>query len=111
LDPSLTSGGIIATIGIGTVFFALVTLIGLVSAMAGLLAEPSPEPKASAAAPPAEPASGSGEDSAAEPDYQQIALSAYAYHRRATTRVKGSTPSTSWDVAGRIRELGRRTQS
>ena len=36
MDPSsLTSGGIIATTGIGTVFFALVTLIGLITVMLG----------------------------------------------------------------------------
>jgi Na+-transporting methylmalonyl-CoA/oxaloacetate decarboxylase gamma subunit len=122
LDPSLTSGGIIATIGIGTVFFALVTLIGVVTAMARLSTASAPEPEPSAAPLPKVPASAAAGDSvsekseappaeAPEPDFQRIALSAYAYHRRTTTRVKGDTPSTSWDVAGRIHELRRRTAS
>ena len=45
---------------------------------------------------------------AVEPNYQQIALSAYAHHRRITTRVKSDEPSTPWAVAGRIREPNQR---
>jgi hypothetical protein len=113
LDPSLTSGGIIATIGISTVFFALVTLIGLVSLMAWMLA-PEDAPASETALPPhlPEPAPSAETEPApapAEPDYQQIALTAYAYHRRATTRVRSGEPSSSWEVAGRIRELNQRT--
>ena len=121
MDPSLTSGGIIAAIGISTVFFALVTLIGLVSVMGRVLAPseaPAAAPQPADAFPPsaseeAKPESASAEAEAepasAEPDYQQIALIAYAFHRRATTRVRSGDPSSTWAVAGRIRELNLRT--
>ena len=117
MDPSLTSGGIIATTGIGTVFFALVTLIAVVSAMARLLRESpaggaaadSPgSPVAETSASAGEPALATPETATHEPDFQQIALSAYAYHRRSTTRVKSAAPPTSWEVAGRMRELNQR---
>ena len=60
---------------------------------------------------------GSAETGRAEPagaaatDFHQIALCAYAYHRRATTRVKSDEPSTPWLTAGRIHELNQRRDS
>ena len=60
----------------------------------------APEPAPSAEAEPA--------TAPAEPDYQQIALTAYAYHRRATTRVRSDEPASSWEAVGRIRELNQR---
>ena len=118
MDPSsLTSGGIIATTGIGTVFFALVTLIAVVSAMARLLREspangaPADSPDSPVAETPtnaSEPESTTPAPSTPEPDFQQIALCAYAYHRRTTTRVKSDVLPTSWEVAGRMRELNQR---
>lgn len=108
-------------IGISTVFTALVVLIGLVTLMGRVLSpqEPAPEPNPAQAAGDSqrEMASGQKEESeveaAATPetDFNQIALSAYAYHRRATTRVKSDEPSTSWQMAGRIRELNQRRES
>ncbi len=117
MDPSLTSGGIIATTGIGTVFFALVTLIAVVSAMArrmrespadGAVTDSSASSVAETSPSTEEPKSSSPEPATPEPDFQQIALCAYAYHRRTTTRVKSDAPPTSWEVAGRMRELNQR---
>ena len=129
MDPSLTSGSIIAIIGISTVFVALMTLIGLVTVM-GRAFSPRPVAPEPDAAQPAEghaPVGASGsaqaravesaETAKAEPagtaatDFHQIALSAYAYHRRATTRVKSDEPSTPWLAAGRIHEINLRRGS
>ena len=122
LDPSLTSGSTIAIIGISTVFVALMTLIGLVTVMGRVFSPPPVEP-AEGHAPVGAPGSaqarsvGPAETPKAEPagtaatDFHQIALSAYAYHRRATTRVKSDEPSTPWLAAGRIHEINLRRGS
>jgi len=117
LDPSLTSGSVIATIGITTVFFALVTLIAMISLMARFLSPEEANAAAPATTPPApEPTGESAKEAsnkadaspASETDFQQIALTAYAYHRRATTRVANADPASAWEAAGRIRELTQR---
>ena len=70
-------------------------------------AQPDPDPVRETASRDAEAASTESAE-APETDFHQIALSAYAYHRRATTRVRSNEASTSWLVAGRIRELDQR---
>ena len=102
----MTGGAELSLIGVSIVFTALVTLIAVVSLMTRLLA---PRPAAaegaldSARATPAEETAPVADGAS----LTNVALAAYATHRRRSQRVRSAPIPTQWEVAGRIRALTR----
>lgn len=96
MDESLIGAVPMAILGVGTVFFALLTIIGVVS-LNGYLAERGNRTAAAAAegAPQAEPAV----------SLRSVALAAYALHlrSRALAITRPAQPSR-WAMAGRVQQ-------
>ena len=98
MDPALTSGSAMSVIGISTVFVALLSLVGVVSATARLVDRGRVR-------------AGAASDAAATPaasaDLRPLALAAYALHlrRRASVGAAGAPgPTSRWAMAGRLRQ-------
>ena len=89
-----------AIVGVSTVFFALVTIVAVVS-VNGYLAQRERRPAAPAAEQESAPAR------AAEPstDLRPVALAAYALHlRRSALAITGPARPSRWSLAGRVQQ-------
>ena len=110
MDGSLTGGLPMTVIGIGTVFAALLSLIGAILVMTRVVARP-PSPAQAEASPDAAqtalPAQATAGDDG--PDLVRVALAAYALHLQIRGRESGTkTPgSNRWALAGRMQQLTR----
>ena len=103
----MTGGAELSLIGVSIVFTALVTLIVIVSLMSRLLA---PKPSAAEQEAPEAPGATPAEETASVAtgaSLENVALAAYATHRRRSQRVRSAPIPTQWEIAGRIRQLAR----
>ncbi len=108
MDPALTSASTVSVIGIGTVFVALLTLVGVVSAT-GRLIERGRARAASGVGAASEAVAGSQPAADGAPlasDLRPLALAAYALHlrRRAGVAAGGRPGLSRWAMAGRLRQ-------
>ncbi|MFQ5699646.1 MAG: OadG family protein [Myxococcota bacterium] len=104
MDVSLTSGLSVSTIGIVTVFMALVVLVGAVSMTGRMVA------RSQAGAPevPAPRTPASSLDVATDGDLRAVAAAAFAAHLRRRVPVRRAHGAFSlWSSAGRLRQLAR----
>ena len=109
MDASLTGGLSVTLIGVGTVFTALLSLIGVIAVMRRLFSE-TPAADASARATEPETSPEADEQAAPEtgPDLLPVALAAYALHLQIRGRVNAAplaNNNSAWALAGRVQEL------
>ncbi len=105
MDPALTSASTLSVIGIGTVFVALITLVGVVSATARLV-ERGRARDAGAASQAAGGSQAAADGAPLAPDLRPLALAVYALHlrRRAGVAAAGGPGASRWAMAGRLRQ-------
>lgn len=108
MDASLTGGLPMTVIGIGTVFAALLSLIGAILVMTRVMARP-PSPARAEASPDAAqtalPAQATAGDDG--PDLVRVALAAYALHLQIRGResATGAPGGNRWALAGRMQQM------
>ena len=110
MDPTTTSGPVVAVLGIGTVFVALALLIAVVTLIARLINGPgasADKPAAAAGSVVTPEAASRPGDEDAGPQLLLVALAAYGMHRSRRVSVRGPNPTSSWGRQGRSRQVLR----
>ena len=111
MDSTMTSGPVIAVLGIGAVFVALSILIATITLVGRILRRPSDsfgEPSAgrSVASTTSAPTGAAAERGDGDA-LLLVALAAYGMHRRRRVSVRGPSPSSAWAGEGRSRQVLR----
>ena len=108
VDASLTNGLPMILVGMGTVFCALVALVGLIALTTRILSRSRPKTSASSEVDPAalpQVDNSGAEREALEDDLLRVALAAFSYHRRRRAIATTAAAPSAWASAGRMRQI------